>query len=140
MTWIMRGAMAVALFAVLLTSACAKRVPALVYVIHPLAGQEEITDEEKDTLRTALDAVAAKYGMEKSKPGQANVVRYYPPTAQLQVGFYAVSDNKRVVVYASPLAPYMDNDATYLEFRQALEAKLRGAFGSQVMLEQPPEP
>lgn len=129
-----------ALMVLMVIAGCGQRVPDTVYVIRPQAGQDEVSMEDKDKLRDALDAVAAPYGMQKAKPGQANIVRYYPPTAQLQVGFYAASENKRVVVYASPLSPGMTGDSTYTAFRQALEAKLREVFGAQLSVEQVAQP
>lgn len=140
MSLLTKGYRAAALGAVLLLSACGQRAPVTVYVIRPPAGQGEVSMEDKDKLRATLDAFAAQYGMEKAKPGQANIIRYYPPTAHLQIGFYAASDNKRVTIYASPLNPTMGGDKACDEFRQALEARLRDVFDSQLSVELPPQP
>ena len=124
-----------ALLAALAGFGCAKPSPVMVFVIAPAAGQQEITEEDKDTARATLEAVAAQYDMPRGKPGEANVIRYYQPTAQLQIGFFARNETSRLVVFAMPLMGPVAREKAYQEFRQVLEAALRKTFGGRLSVQ-----
>jgi len=109
-----------------------QRTPNVNYVLRPGAGEQEVSQDDKDKLGTILDTVAAKYGMAKVPRRQADMLRDYQPSQSLMTGLTAIVEKTRVVVQVMPLMPGVDEKPVYAEFKSVLEKGLQAAFGSRV--------
>lgn len=113
---------------------CAKPQPVSHFVIAS-AGGAEITDSDADVLRAVLDRVAEQYKMPKYKSGQAGIIRYYKPTSDYEIGFFAKREAGRMIVYAQPMTPTVADQDAFRAFRQNLANVLANAFPGRVALE-----
>ena len=122
-------------FLLLASGACMKQEPVKYFLIHNAAGVTEVTDADVATARAALDAFALRYKMEKVKPGEAGIIRYYQPNAYYEIGFYAKRFSNGIAVYATPLSTVESSRDSYKAFRQNLANALSVAFPGRVTLE-----
>ena len=121
--------------ALALTALCGcapQRTPNLNYIVRPNAGEQEVSQDDKDKLAALLDTVAAKYGMVKVPKRQADMLRDYQPSESLLTGLTAIVEKDRVVVQVMPLMPGVDAKPAYADFKGSLEKTLQSAFGSRV--------
>ena len=109
-----------------------QRTPNTNYIVTANAGEQEVSQDDKDKLAAILDATAAKFGMSKVPRSQADMLRDYQPSQSLLTGLTAIVEKTRVVVQVMPLMPGIDEKPTYLEFKKTLEKALQDAFGNRV--------
>ena len=109
-----------------------QRTPNVNFVVTANAGEQEVSQDDKDKLAAILDATAAKFGMSKVPRSQADMLRDYQPSQSLLTGLTAIVEKTRVVVQVMPLMPGIDEKPAYLEFKKTLEKALQDAFGSRV--------
>jgi len=121
--------------AILVFSACARQEPVSHFVISPGAGNAEISDADADQLKDALDRVAAQCHMKKWKSGQVGIIRYYQPTQDYEVGFFAKRLPEALKVYAEPMTPSVSGTDGFRAFRQNLANVLSQVFPGRVSLE-----
>ncbi len=115
------------------TWGCApQRTPNVNYIVRPNAGEQEVSQDDKDKLAVLLDTVAAKYGMVKVPKRQADMLRDYQPSESLLTGLTAIGEKTRVVVQVMPLMPGVDEKPVYADFKASLEKALQSGFGSRV--------
>lgn len=111
-----------------------QRTPNTNYIISPNAGEQEVSQDDKDKLAAILDATAATFGMSKVPRSQADMLRDYQPSQSLLTGLTAIVEKTRVVVQVMPLMPGIDEKPQFLEFKRILEKALQDAFGSRVSI------
>jgi len=122
----------VVIFGLILVSGCGARPKITYYLIYPAAGQSRVSESEEDQVRALLDSVAVAYRMPKTKPSDEGIIRYYQPTADLTVAFYAKRENGRMAVHLKPLSPGFERREYYQEFRQSLADTLSRGFPGRV--------
>ena len=115
-----------------LVAGCGARPQIAYYLVHPAAGQAKVTEADEDRLRGVLDEVAASYKMPKTKPSDVDIIRYYQPTSDLTIAFYAKRTAGKIAVHLRPLSRGFESREYYQQFHRSLVEALSQNFPGRI--------
>jgi len=115
-----------------LVAGCGERPRIDYYLVHPAEGQAKVLEADEDRLRVVLDQVAAAYKMPKTKPSDVDIIRYYQPTPDLTIAFYAKRTAGKIAVHLRPLSRGFESREYYQQFHRSLVAALSQNFPGRI--------
>jgi len=124
--------MSVFFLGLVLLAGCGERPQITYYLIYPAPGQTKVVDADEDRVRAVLDQVANKYQMSKAKPSDEDIIRYYQPTPDLTIAFYAKRSAGKLAVHLKPISPGVESREYYQQFHSSLVHALSQNFPDRV--------